>query len=55
MTATIELEIGELNADFVRQLRNTFRNGRVEIKIYNEDTTDYILQNKALRDRKSVV
>jgi hypothetical protein len=45
MVATIELGVEELSVDFVKRLRNTFKNGRIEIKIYEEDTIDKILQN----------
>ncbi len=48
MEAVIKLNIEELSAEFVNNLKKLFPGKNVEIKVEEEmDTTDYILSNPA--------
>ncbi len=49
MEAVIKLNVEELSAEFIDNLKKLFPSKNVEIKIEEEmDATDYILSNPAL-------
>ena len=51
MTATYELNLEELNPEFLEQLKRMFKNGRVEIRITESDETEEIRQHPTLYNR----
>ncbi len=54
MEAVIKLNIEELSAEFVNNLKKLFPGKNVEIKVEEEmDTTDYILSNPAYANELS--
>ena len=46
MQAVFELDIKELNSDFVETLKKQFQNAKLKL-IVKEDETDYLLKDRA--------